>query len=328
MEAMMARKIILDVDTGSDDAVAIMMALLSNDIDVIGICSVAGNQPIENTTENTLRVVQALGKKVPVYRGAREPLVKSMFPERFIKGAKIVNDRIYDADGKEIKIHRDYLDLPKATIQEESICAAEFYLQYLRNAKEKVTLVLVGPLTNLALALMMDARIVSNIEEILIMGGGHHITNSTSAAEFNIWYDPEAAYKVINCGAKVTLVPLDATHEACVTEEDCKALEQLGTLAGKFACELCRQRILIHNAMQPLDIPDAAAVHDALCIAYLIDPSVLSDIEHVHVDIGFYHRAEGQTIIDQRYYTEDKNCYFAYHADRHKFVKLLMDTFR
>ena len=322
----MARKIILDVDTGSDDAVAIMTAILSKDVDVVGICSVAGNQPIDNTTENSLRVVQALGAHVPVYRGAREPLVKTMFPDRFVKGEKIVNDRIVDKDGNEVKIHRDYLDLPKAEIREEDISAAEFYLKYLREAKEKVTLVLVGPLTNFALALMIDNSIIKNVEEIIIMGGGHHITNSTSSAEFNIWYDPEAAHKVINCGAKVTLVPLDATHEACVTEEDCVALDNLGTLAGKFASELCRQRILIHNARQPLDIPDAAAVHDALCIAYLIDPNVLSDIRHVHVDIGIRDRAEGQTIIDQRYYTEDKNCYFAYHADRHRFVEILLNT--
>lgn len=324
----MARKIILDVDTGSDDAVAIMTAILSKDVDVVGICSVAGNQPIDNTTENSLRVVQALGAHVPVYRGAREPLVKTMFPDRFVKGEKIVNDRIVDKDGNEIKIHRDYLDLPKAEIYEEDISAAEFYLKYLRKAEEKVTLVLVGPLTNFALALMIDDSIVENVEEIIIMGGGHHITNSTSSAEFNIWYDPEAAHKVINCGAKVTLVPLDATHEACVTEEDCVALDSLGTLAGKFASELCRQRILIHNARQPLDIPDAAAVHDALCIAYLIDPGVLSDIRHVHVDIGIRDRAEGQTIIDQRYYTEDKNCYFAYHADRHRFVEILLNTLK
>ena len=324
----MVRKIILDVDTGSDDAVAIMTAILSKDVDVVGICSVAGNQPIDNTTENSLRVVQALGAHVPVYRGAREPLVKTMFPDRFVKGEKIVNDRIVDKDGNEIKIHRDYLDLPKADIHEEDISAAEFYLKYLREAEEKITLVLVGPLTNFALALMIDNSIVKNVEEVIIMGGGHHITNSTSSAEFNIWYDPEAAHKVINCGAKVTLVPLDATHEACVTEEDCVALDNLGTLAGKFASELCRQRILIHNARQPLDIPDAAAVHDALCIAYLIDPSVLSDIRHVHVDIGIRDRAEGQTIIDQRYYTEDENCYFAYHADRHRFVEILLNTLK
>ena len=324
----MARKIILDVDTGSDDAVAIMLAILSKEIEVVGICTVAGNQPIDNTTENSLRVVQALKADVSVYRGARESLVKYMFPDRFIKGEKVVNDRIYDENGNEIRIHRDYLDLPESKRKEEALTAAEFYLKALRETKEKLTLVLVGPLTNLAIALMVDYRIVENIEEIIIMGGGHHITNSTSGAEFNIWEDPEAAYKVINCGAKVTLVPLDATHEACVTEDDCKAFDEIGTVAAKFASELCRQRILIHNARQPLDIKDAAAVHDALCIAYLIDPSVLSDIRHVHIDIGFRDRAEGQTIIDQRYYTEDENCYFAYHADRIRFVEILKEAFQ
>lgn len=323
----MTRKIILDVDTGSDDAVAIMTAILSSDIDLVALCSVAGNKPIDNTTENTLRVVEALNSNTPVYRGAREPLVKTMTPERFTRGKEVIkNDRIVDDEGNEITIHEDYLDLPKATIKEESVSATEFYLNYLRNAKEKVTLVLVGPLTNFALALMIDKTIVNNVEEIIIMGGGHHITNSTCSAEFNIWFDPEAAYKVLNSGAKITLVPLDATHEACVTKEDCKALEELNTVASKFAAKLCYQRIFIHNAMQPLEIKDAAAVHDALCIAYLIDPSVLSDIRHVHIDIGIGGYADGQTIVDQRFYTEEKNCYFAYHADRFKFVDILMKT--
>ena len=322
------RKIILDVDTGSDDAVAIMAAIKAKDIELVGLCSVAGNKPIDNTTENTLRVVEALGAKVPVYRGCKEPIVKSMYPERFTKGKEVIkNDRIVDDQGNEITIHPEYLDLPKASIKEEDISAVEFYLNYLRNTKEKITLVLVGPLTNFAMALMIDSSIVNNVEEIIIMGGGHHITNSTCAGEFNIWFDPEAAHKVLKCGAKITLVPLDATHEACVTKDDCKKLEDLGTVAGRFAAKLCHDRIFIHNAMQPLDIPDSAAVHDALCIAYLIDPSVLSDIRHVHVDIGIGGYGDGQTIIDQRFYTEEKNCYFAYHADRFKFVDILLNLF-
>ena len=325
----MVRKIILDVDTGSDDAVAIMTAILSQDIDLLALCSVAGNKGIEYTTENTLRVVEALNAKVPVYKGAKEPLIKTMYPERFLRGKEIIrNDRVEDENGNEITIHPDYLNLPKANIKEENISATEFYLDYLRNTKEKITLVAVGPLTNLALALMIDEHIFDNVEEIIIMGGGHHITNSTSSAEFNIWYDPEAAHKVLKSNAKITFVPLDATHEACVTKQDCQKLKDLNTIASKFAAELCMDRIFIHNAMQPLAIPDSAAVHDALCIAYLIDPSVLMDVKHVHVHIGIGGYGDGQTIIDQRHYTEKANCYFAYHADREKFVEILLDTFK
>lgn len=320
----MARKIILDVDTGSDDAVAIMAAVLSEDIQLEAVCSVAGNKDIDKTTENTLRVVQLLHADVPVYRGCREPLVKFLCPDRLenrrVKGPLIVN-------GEEIQMHSDFLDVPPATIKEQKMTAPEFYVKYLREAKEPVTIVAVGPLTNVATALIMDGSIVDKIEEIVVMGGGYNITNVSPTAEFNIWYDPEAAQRVVHSGAKVTLVPLDATHAACITLDDCKRFRALGTVAGNFAANLCEQRITMHNYSQPLDVPNAAAVHDALCIAYLIDPSVLKDVRHVHCDIGFRDFCEGQTILDMRYYTEPANCYYAFDGDRFKFADILCDLF-
>ena len=317
----MPRKIILDVDTGSDDAVAIMSAILSPDIQLEALCSVAGNKEIEYTTENTLRVVQLLKADVPVYRGAKYPLVKFLCPDRLPEDEHL--ELVHD--GKVVQMHSDYLDIPEATIKEQPISAAEFYVKYLREATEPVTLVAVGPLTNLALAFRIDPTIVRNIEEIVVMGGGYNITNCTPAAEFNIWYDPEAAEIVINSGAKVTLVPLDATHAACITLDDCKRFRALNTVAGKFIAELCEQRIIVHNATQPLDVPDAAAVHDALCIAYLIDPTVLKDVRHVHCNVGFRDFCEGQTILDMRYFTEPANCWFAFDGDRFKFADILCD---
>lgn len=232
-----------------------------------------------------------------------------------------------DENGKVQMMHSDYLDIPPATIHEQAISAPEFYVQYLRNATEPVTLVAVGPLTNVAMALMLDGSIVEKIEEIVIMGGGYNITNVSPTAEFNIWYDPEAAQRVVHCGAKVTLVPLDATHAACLTLDDCARFQALGTVSGNFAADLCRQRIRMHTLGQPLAVPDAAAVHDALCIAYLIDPTVLKDVRHVHCDIGFRDFCEGQTILDPRYYTEEKNCFFAFDGDRFKFADILCDLF-
>lgn len=320
----MARKIILDVDTGSDDAVAIMSAILSPDIQLEAVCSVAGNKDIDKTTENTLRVVQLLGADVPVYRGCREPLVKFLCPDRLeTRGDK----KELVKDGKVLMMHSDYLDIPPAVIKEQPISAPEFYVQYLRAAKEPVTLVAVGPLTNVAMALMLDGTIADHIEELIVMGGGYNITNVSPTAEFNIWYDPEAAQRVIHSGVKVTLVPLDATHAACITLDDCKRFRALETVSGDFTAALCEQRIAMHSYGQPLSVPDAAAVHDALCIAYLIDPTVLKDVRHVHCDIGFRDFSEGQTILDPRYYTEEKNCYFAFDADRFKFADILCSLF-
>lgn len=310
------RRVILDVDTGTDDAVAIMAAILSPDIQLEALCSVAGNKDIDKTTENTLRVVQLMKADVPVYRGCRAPLVKFLCP-----------DRLEIRRATKVEMHMDYLNIPEATIHEQPISAPEFYVQYLRAAKEPVTIVAVGPLTNVAMALMMDGTIVDKIEEIVIMGGGHNITNVTPAAEFNIWYDPEAAQRVLNCGAKITIVPLDATHAACITLDDCKRFRATNSIAGNFAAELCEHRIGVHTETQPLAVPDAAAVHDALCIAYLLDPEVLRDVRFVNCTIGFRDFCEGQTMIDMRYYTEAKNCWFAFDGDRFKFADILCDLF-
>ncbi len=317
-------KVILDVDTGSDDAVAIMAAALSLEIDLVGICTVWGNQAIENTTDNTLRLVDAMGLKVPVYKGCDTAMVKYLthdYVENVERPAVMHN-------GKAIIMHSEHLDLPEAVSKPEDVPAACFYVDYLRKAKEKVTLIPVGPLTNLGLALRIAPDIVENIEQIVVMGGGSKITNCNSWSESNIWHDPEAAQIVANCGAKVVWVPLDATHQACITLDDCKRFREINTFPARFAADQCEQRIIVHNAQQPLDIPDAAAVHDALCVAYVIDPAVITDLRHCHVEIGLSGYGEGQTIVDQRAYPLEKNGYFAYDADRFKFVDMLCDCFK
>ena len=326
---MIPRKIILDVDTGTDDAIAIMAAILSENIKLEALCSVMGNLDIDKTTENTLRVVEMMGADIPVYRGCRGPIAKDLCPDRLDKKSRMSKEQ-----GKNLSSYgRDsanivgYFDLPAATIKEQPITAPEFYVQYLRAAKEPVTIVAVGPLTNVAMALLMDGSIVDKIEEIVVMGGGYNITNTSPSAEYNIWCDPEAAQHVIHCGAKVTLVPLDATHHANIALADCKKLRSINTVASNFAAKLCEERIIVYNDTQPQEIPDSAPIHDALCIAYLIDPDVLQDVRYVHCDIGFRDFCEGQTILDMRYYTEPENCYFAFDANRALFVKILTDLF-
>ena len=319
----MARKVILDVDTGSDDAVAIMTAALSPDVDLVAVCTVWGNHAIENTTDNTLRLIDAMGLDVPVYKGCDTAMVKYLTQD-------FVPDKERPAvmhEGKAYIMHAEHLDLPEAHSKPQDIPAACFYVDYLRKSEEKVTLVPVGPLTNLGLALRIAPDIVDKIEEIVVMGGGSKITNRNPWSESNIWHDPEAAQIVADCGARVVWVPLDATHRAVVTLDDCKRFRELNTFAGDFAAEQCEQRIIVHNAQQPLDIPDAAAVHDALCVAYVIDPTVLTDLRHCHVEIGLSGYGEGQTIVDQRAYPLEKNGYFAYDADRFKFVDILCDCF-
>lgn len=322
----MPRKVILDVDTGSDDAVAIMLAALHPDIDLIAVCSVKGNQPLKNTTENTKKVLDLVHSDVPLYKGCKEALVHDCSPWRI----KYENRATaVDKDGKPFFIHQDFNQLPESNRKVEDIPAPIFYVDYLKNAKESVTLVCVGPLTNLATALSIDPDIINNIEELVVMGGADNEANSSSCSEFNFFFDPEAAQKVFQSGIKkITLCPLDVTHKAMVTKDDCKRFAEIGTPAAKFAVDMCETRIEVHTQCQPLTLPDACALHDPLCIAYLIDPTVLTDVRFLHVDIGLSGIADGASIVDHRYFQDNRNVYVAYDGDRKKFVDIMCDAFK
>lgn len=321
----MTRKIILDVDTGSDDAVAIMTAILSPEIDVVGICSVNGNKGITHTTENTLRVVQLLKSETPVYRGCAEPLVSKLFPGRH---GWTKSQRTSEVDGRKIEYHSDFLAIPPATIQPQRLNAVSWLVDTLLASDGDITLVPVGPLTNIAMALRIEPAIVPKIKEIVLMGGGYNLTNTTSAAEFNIWEDPEAAQIVLTSGCKVTVVPLDATHAAYVTADESREIRAIGTPAAVAAADFIDQRIEAYGMNQPMKVQNAAPVHDALAVQAVIDPTVLQDVRHMRIDVdisgGF---ADGMTICDNRSITDrPKNAYIALDADRAKFVRWLIDT--
>ena len=320
----MGRKVILDVDTGSDDACAIMLAYLHKDIDLIAVCTVKGNQPLEFTNENTLRIRELLGGDFPVYKGCASGLVSDLIVPRM---PRTKNVDAYDENGNKISFHKELFDLPAAERKEESIPAPVFYVNYLKQTKEPVTIVAVGPLTNLAVALLIDPEIVQNIEEIVIMGGGHHITNATIAAEFNIYDDPEAAQRVLHCGAKITMIPLDATHSAYIGKDTSKKLRKINTPAANFAADLIDVRILVHNQCQPLDVPDTCALHDPLCIAYLIDPDVLKDVFFCNVEVSTSGLTAGQTVVDNRAHQDHRNVHFAYRGDPEKFSKIFVEAF-
>lgn len=324
-EYNMPRKIILDVDTGSDDACAIMLAHLHPDIQLEAVCTVKGNQPLKNTTENTLRIRDLLNADFPVYKGCATAFVKDLIKPELIRAENI---EAHDENGNPVAIHTDYFDLPESKGKIEDMPAPLFYVDYLKKAKEKVTIVMVGPLTNLAVALLCDPSIVENIEEIVIMGGGCDISNVTSSAEFNIYDDPEAAQRVIHCGAKITMVPLDATHKAYISQADSEELKKIGTPAALFAASQLDIRILVHDQCQPLEVEHTCALHDPLCVAYLIDPTVLKDVRFCNVEISTTGFTVGQTVVDQRTFQDNRNVHFAFDGDHEKFSKIFIDAFR
>src|SRR5215204_3816544 len=270
--ASMATKIILDVDTGTDDAVALMTAALSPDIDLVGATVVNGNTALDSCVENTLRVLEWIGMPdIPVFRGMSRPLARPQMHQ--LNPASM--------------IHGDKLDLPEATIRARPQHAVDWLIDTYLASDGDITLVPVGPLTNVAAAMQKEPRILERIPEIVIMGGAHDHGNATASAEFNIWLDPESARIVVNSGRPIRMVPLDATHRALVSLEDAARLRALGTPAGEAAARFVLKRIDGYDATQPMPRRGealAAPVHDALAVCAIIDPTILTT-EHIPVDV-------------------------------------------
>lgn len=313
---MTSRRIVMDVDTGTDDAVAIMFAALHPDIDLVAVTTVNGNVPLEQTTDNTLRVLEWIGRgDIPVYAGMNKQVARQDFPAPRAKR-------------RDPKVHMPVLPLPEPKGSRHAKSAPQFLVDGF-TAEPGMTLVAVAPMSNLATAIALDPAFVGNVGELVIMGGGIFRSNMTASAEFNIWADPEAASVVFSAGfSKITLIPLDATHQARISLAQCAALRELDTPASKAAAEVIEFRINGYqlNAVNG-EIPDSAPVHDALCIAALLDPSV---IERRRVNVVVETSGEftiGATIIDHAFLTKrEPNCDVAFGADADKFFKLLSET--
>lgn len=309
----MATKVILDVDTGTDDAVALMVAALSPEIDLIGATTVNGNTGVEYTTENTLRLFDWIGmSEIPVFRGMADPMVR---PQTGIGMAAV--------------IHRNLLDLPEvsngAALQQEH--AVDWLIDTYLASDGDIVLCPVGPLTNIAIAIKREPRILEAIPEIVIMGGAHEMGNLSASAEFNFLIDPDAARVVVNCGRPIRMVPLDAAHRALLSADDAQTIRELGTPAGIAAAGFIEQRIAGYEATQPfLDRPGHAPIHDALAVCAIIDPTILTT-RFIPVDVEIEsEQSLGRTICDFRTRPDQPaNVHFAIDADEPKFFSMLID---
>ena len=261
---MKTRKIILDCDPGHDDAIAILLAGNNPAIDLLGITVVAGNQTLEKTGLNTLKLCQYLNIDVPVCLGSANPIVKEIEVCEAIHGET-------GLDGFEFKpLNRGF----------DSRNAIEFICQTILNSKEPVT-VTTGPMTNLALAMKFEPKILLNIEEVVLMGGSYSNGNVTPAAEFNMFTDPEAAYIVFNTELKVTMVGLDVTRKVKVLPEIVKRMEKIDTKSSLLFTKL--MKVFNDNQKKVFGL-EGGPLHDPVTIAYLIDHTVL-ELKFVHCDI-------------------------------------------
>lgn len=262
----MARKIIIDTDPGQDDAVAILLALASPELEVVAITCVAGNVPLDKTTVNALKVVELARADVPVYAGCAAPLARTLVTAEYVHG----------------KSGLDGVELPPPSRALAEGHAVDAIIDILRReAPGSVTLVPIGPLTNIATAFQCAPDIIPRVAEIVLMGGGcFEGGNTTPAAEFNIYVDPEAAAAVLACGRPIVMMPLDVTHKALTTRPRIEALRALGPVGEVVASWT--------DFFERFDMQkygsEGAPLHDPCTIAYLLRPDLFAG-RHINVEI-------------------------------------------
>jgi purine nucleosidase len=304
------RKIIIDTDPGQDDAVAILLALASPEFDVLGITAVAGNVPLALTEKNARKICELAGRPdVKVFAGAIRPMVRDLVTAENVHGKS-------GLDGP------DLLE-PKMPLQKEH--AVDFLVDTLmREEAGSVTLCALGPLTNVALALVREPRIAPRIREIVLMGGGFFEGgNVTPTAEFNIYVDPHAAEIVLKSGIPVVMVPLDCTHKALTTARRVDAFRERGTRPGVAVAELLE---FFERFDESKYGTDGGPLHDPCVIAYLLDPTLFSG-RYINVTVETASELTmGMTVADWWGVTRrERNVTYLRDVDHEAFFNLLVE---
>ena len=297
--------VILDGDPGHDDAIAWVLAAASPLLDIRAVTSVCGNQTIEKTTYNTMRIMTLIGLHVPMAKGLPHPLVSE----------PIITTAVHGKSGL------DGPALPEPDFAMSPLSAVELMTQVLRESTEPVTLIPTGPLTNVAALLLAHPELKPKIREISLMGGGIHHGNWTPAAEFNILVDPEAAKVVFESGIPIIMAGLDVTEKALVHPEDFDRIRAVGNPVAVTVADWLGFFYQFHRSM---DYP-GAPVHDAVAVAAVIKPEILT-MQEMHVQVetqGDY--CKGCTIGDTRPWSQaPKNARVILDIQREAFVVLLV----
>jgi len=295
--------ILLDCDPGHDDAIALLLALASPEVKLLGVTTVAGNQTLDKTTANAIRVLEFVGRgDVPVAAGADRPLVRPQYVASYVHGET-------GLDGP---------DLPAAQAEPLDRHAVDFLADQVRAHDGGVTLVPTGPLTNVALLLALhpDAR----PERIVLMGGAIAEGNVTPAAEFNIWADPEAAARVFAGGIDLTMVGLDVTHRALFTSAHAG---RLAGRVGRMVAELLEFYGHFHKEVYGFD---GSPIHDAVAVAHVIRDDLVKT-EHLNTEIDIESElCRGRTVVDVwRRSGREPNSHVSVDIDADGFLDLLIE---
>ena len=259
-------RVIIDTDPGVDDALALLLAMRSPELKIEAITPVAGNVPLELTLPNALRMVEIAGRTdIPVAAGAKTPLIRRLVTAAYAHGENGLGGAAF----------------PDPKIKPVAEPAAQLIRRIVRQYPAEVTLIPVGPLTNIATALNLDPELASLVRGIVMMGGSLSGGNITPAAEFNVYVDPEAARIVFQSGIPITMVGLDATRKTSLTEDHVRVLEASQNPVSQAAAKIGRNAIN-HNREQGFLV--GPNMHDSLAVAGFLDPSLLT-LKEFYVDV-------------------------------------------
>ena len=305
----MALPVIIDCDPGHDDAIALVLALASPELDVKAVTSSAGNQTPDKTLRNVLRMLTLLKRPdIPVAGGALKPLMREL----------IIADNVHGESGL------DGPALPEPGFAAQSCTAVELMANILRDSVEPVTIVATGPQTNVALLLNSHPELHAKIERIVIMGGAMVLGNWQPAVEFNIYVDPEAAEIVFQSGLPLVMAGLDVTHKAQIHVEDIEHFRRIGNPISTIVAELLDFFLEYHKDEKWGFV--GAPLHDPCTIAWLLKPEMFTTVERwVGVETqGKY--TQGMTVVDFYNLTgKQPNATVMLDVDRQAFVDLLAE---
>jgi len=300
-----ATQIVLDCDPGHDDAIALLLALASPELEVLGVTTTYGNQTVEKTTANALRVLELAGRTdVPVARGASRPLSRPLTVAAHVHGDS-------GLDGPA---------LPPPTLEPTGTPAVDWLAEAIDRANVPVTLVPTGPLTNIARYL--ESHGTAGIDRIVLMGGAIAEGNMTPAAEFNVWADPEAAQIVFDSSLDVTMIGLDVTHKAVTGPDVQRRLRESGSI-GVFVAELIDFFTVYHRQTYGWE---GAPIHDAVAVAHLLRPGLVeTKLRNVEVE-RVSELCRGRTVVDLWLRTDrPPNAHVGVDLDGSAFFDLLVE---
>jgi len=305
----MRKRIIIDTDPGIDDALAILLALASPELKLEGLSVVHGNCSMEQGVTNALSLLELAGREdIPVYRGCELPLVQP----------SLLAPETHGNTGL------GYAQLPAPTTEPAAGHAVDFLVESTLSAPGEITIVAVGPLTNLALAIRREPKIVEAVREVIIMGGAiRHEGNTTPLAEFNTFVDPHAAHIVYHSGMPITLTPLDVTYKCILTPDDVQRLLKLDHPITEFIADATRFYMEFHDDYQKIA---GCVINDPLALALAYAPELV-DVEEHYVDVDIAGGVSmGNTFADF-YWMEEKpaNLNVALGVRPRDFIELFLD---